>query len=455
MIIGEKLAGYRLAARIRRIENVRIVAASAVLCDTWQGETPMWIEKWQDIPYYLEKCRANRLYATMSERDEKQRQELERWCREANCTLCTEPSAYEAESRKTRVLQTAQEHMEVLLNRKTIQLSSEAQSQITGKTVLVTGAGGTIGSEISRVLAECRPKQMILLDIAEHDSLQIRKEIAPLADNAISVIGSVTNERLMEQVFATYRPQVVFHAAAHKHVPLMETNLSQCIENNVFGTACCARTAARFGAEAFVLISTDKAAEPVSVMGKAKRICEIMMRLMNETAETKFRTVRFGNVIGSSGSVLTEFAEQIAYGGPVMLTEEGMTRFFMTAHEAAQLVISAAFLQENAQMYMLDMGEAVSIATLAKRLLKLLGREDIAIVSTGRRAGEKLTEQLYTAEETVCRNREAHIYSVQDGAVFRREIWFAVLEQLREALFADEKAVRALMQTLVEETELR
>lgn len=450
MIIGEKLAGYRLAARIRRIENMRIAAASALLRDVWQGEEPIWIEKWQDIPYCLKKCKATRVYAAVPKSDEKRRSELEQWCTDANCTLCAEPSVYEAESRKARILQTAQEHMEVLLNRKTIQLSPDTQSKVAGKTVLVTGAGGTIGSEISRVLAECRPKQIILLDVAEHDSLKIRKEIAPVADNAVSVIGSVTNERLVEQVFAKYRPQIVFHAAAHKHVPLMETNLSQCMENNVFGTFCCARAAARFGAEAFVLISTDKAAEPVSVMGKAKRICEIMMRLLHETSKTEFRTVRFGNVLGSSGSVLQEFAEQIAYGGPVMLTEEGMTRFFMTAREAAQLVISAAFLQENAQMYMLDMGEAVGIATLAKRLLKLLGREDIAIIHTGRRPGEKLTERLYTAEESVCRNRETHIYSVRDGAVFRREAWFAKLEQLREVLFADENAVNVLVRELIE-----
>ena len=450
MIIGTELSERQLAARLNMIDSVRVTVITTP-GDRMTMEGSPTINSWEDLPNYIEDEQINQIYLAMPGLEKEKKQQLMQWCRERKCELIVEPSYYEAESRKASILQTAHDHMEELLGRKLVKLPFDIRPLVQGKRILVTGASGTIGSQICRVLAEYQPSKLILVDIAENDSLRVMKEITPAVENAVLAIGSVTNEKFVRSVFAAHCPQIIFHAAAHKHVPLMETNLSQCVENNVFGTYCCAEAAMQCGAESFVLISTDKAAAPVSVMGKAKRICEIMMRLFDKRGNTSFCSVRFGNVIGSSGSVLQAFAEQIACGGPVMLTDRGMTRFFMTASEAAQLVISAAFMEKKAHMYMLDMGKPVSIAALARRLLNLVGRQDISIISTGRRRGEKLTETLCAPGEQLCSSGYAHIFSIQENTQFQEKKWFLRLEKLRETLFQDEKAAIRLIQQLIME----
>ncbi|MCI9626563.1 MAG: polysaccharide biosynthesis protein [Clostridia bacterium] len=450
MIVGAGTAGMRLLQRLKaagECEIVGVVGEEFV----WEGLTVQG--QWADIPRHMEENRVEQVYLAAPEIENEKKEQLMHWCEAQQCELIIEPSFYETESRKAHILQMAQDHMETLLGRKLVNLQMDIGNLVQEKTILVTGAGGTIGSQLCRVLAQYRPAKLILMDIAEHDSLRIMQEVAPAVKNAALIIGSVTNEKLVRRVFEVHRPHIVFHAAAHKHVPLMESNLSQCMENNVFGTYCCAAAAAEFGAETFVLISSDKAAQPVSVMGKAKRICEIMMRLLDEKVRTAFCSVRFGNVIGSSGSVLQAFAQQIACGGPVMLTDTGMTRFFMTAKEAAQLVISAAFLGEKAHMYMLDMGKPVGIATLARRLLKIVGREDIPIVSTGKREGEKLTETLCAPEEQLCSSGYSHIFTIQDETNFQGNKWFETLKKLKETLFWDEAVAIRLIQRLILEKE--
>lgn len=450
MIIGTELSERQLAARLNMIDSVRVTVITTP-GDRMTMEGSPTINSWEDLPNYIEDEQINQIYLAMPGLEKEKKQQLMQWCREKQCELIVEPSYYEAESRKASILQTAHDHMEELLGRKLVKLPFDIRPLVQGKRILVTGASGTIGSQICRVLAEYQPSKLILVDIAENDSLRVMKEITPAVENAVLAIGSVTNEKFVRSVFAAHCPQIIFHAAAHKHVPLMETNLSQCVENNVFGTYCCAEAAMQCGAESFVLISTDKAAAPVSVMGKAKRICEIMMRLFDKRGNTSFCSVRFGNVIGSSGSVLQAFAEQIACGGPVMLTDRGMTRFFMTASEAAQLVISAAFMEKKAHMYMLDMGKTVRIAALARRLLNLVGRQDISIISTGRRRGEKLTETLCAPGEQLCSSGYAHIFSIQENTQFQEKKWFLRLEKLRETLFQDEKAAIRLIQQLIME----
>ncbi len=450
MIIGTGLAGMHLLQRLKAAGDTEIVGI--------MGDGNVWedlpiLERWEDIPCYIEKCGVEQVYLAATEIENEKKEQLLGWCKTRQCQLIIEPPFYEAESRKAHILQMAHDHMETLLDRKLVRLPLDTRTLVQGKIILVTGAGGTIGSELCRVLAQYRPAKLILMDIAEHDSLRIMQEIAPVAKNTVLVIGSVTNEKLMRHVFEVHRPHIVFHAAAHKHVPLMESNLSQCVENNVFGTYCCAVAAAEFGVETFVLISSDKAAQPVSVMGKAKRICEIMIRLLDEETQTAFCSVRFGNVIGSSGSVLQAFAWQIAYGGPVMLTDTSMTRFFMTVKEAAQLVISAAFLEKKAHMYMLDMGMPVRIVTLAERLLKLVEREDIPIVNTGKREGEKLAETLCAPEEKLCSSGYSHIFTIQNNTHFQGNEWFGTLKKLQETLFQDEAAAIRLIQRLILEKE--
>lgn len=450
MIIGAGLKGMQLLQRLKAAGEVEIVGIMGEE-NTWEGLPPL--EQWEDVPYYIEEYNIEQIYLAAPEIENDKKEQLMRWCEARQCELTIEPSFYETESRKAHILQMAHDHMETLLDRELVRLPLDIRTLVQGKTILVTGAGGTIGSQLCCELAQYRPAKLILMDIAEHDSLRIMQEITPAEKNAVLVIGSVTNEKLVRRVFEMHRPHIVFHAAAHKHVPLMESNLSQCMENNVFGTYCCAAAAAEFGAETFVLISSDKAAQPVSVMGKAKRICEIMMGLFDEKAQTAFCSVRFGNVIGSSGSVLQAFAQQIAHGGPIMLTDTGMTRFFMTAKEAAQLVISAAFLGKKAHMYMLDMGKPVRIVTLAERLLKLAGREDIPIVSTGKREGEKLTETLCAPEEQLCSSEYPHIFTIQNDTHYQGNEWFETLEKLQETLFRDEPAAIRLIQRLILEEE--
>ena len=307
-------------------------------------------------------------------------------------------------------------HIEDLLDRDPIVLDNQLiQQDIFGKVVLVTGGGGSIGSELCRQIVKYRPSHLIILDIYENTTYELQNDLEErFPTQKISVlIASVRDKKRLEQIFETYRPEIVFHAAAHKHVPLMEYSPGEAIKNNVFGTYNTALCAQKYGARRFVMISTDKAVNPTNVMGATKRMCEMIVESFEGTSETDFVAVRFGNVLGSNGSVIPRFKKQIAEGGPVTVTDPEITRFFMTIPEAAQLVLQAAAYAEGGEIFVLDMGKPVKIYDLATKMIHLSGLKpgiDIAIEFTGLRPGEKLYEELLMAEEGLQKTAHSKIF---------------------------------------------
>ncbi len=306
--------------------------------------------------------------------------------------------------------------IEDLLGREPIRLDNKRVNEfVRGKVVLVTGGGGSIGSELCRQIAAQKPKRLIVVDIAENTTYELQNDIMHLygRDFPLSVeIASVRDEARLEQIFDKYRPQLVLHAAAHKHVPLMEDCPGEAVKNNVFGTYNTACAARRFGAEKFVLISTDKAVNPTNVMGATKCLCEQVLQALNG-GKTEFAAVRFGNVLGSDGSVIPLFKKQIAYGGPVTVTDRRIIRYFMTIPEAAQLVLEAGYFAHSGEVFVLDMGEPVSIADLADKLIRLSGYvpgRDIEIREIGLRPGEKLYEELLMSNDDLHKTENEKIF---------------------------------------------
>ncbi len=328
-------------------------------------------------------------------------------CAAAGLHIKLVPTLRELVTGKTPISQLRDVAIEDLLGREPVEIeASVAPAVIGGSVVLVTGAGGSIGSELCRQILRLAPTKLVLVERFENSLYEIHRELlqAPNGDRVAPMIADVTDEARMAEVFATHRPQVVFHAAAHKHVPMMELAPREAIKNNVFGTKCVADLADRFGVARFVLVSTDKAVRPSSVMGATKRLAELYVKEVDARSETRFASVRFGNVMGSAGSVIPLFAEQIARGGPVTVTHPEMERFFMTIPEAARLVLEAAGLAEGGETMLLDMGSPVRIAALAENMIRLSGLEphrDVNIVFTGIRPGEKLHEELALPEEVL------------------------------------------------------
>jgi FlaA1/EpsC-like NDP-sugar epimerase len=324
---------------------------------------------------------------------------------------------------------------------------------VKGKTVLITGAGGSIGSELCRQIARFEPAVLLLLGHGENSIYSIEMELSRRFPTLKleSVIADVQDERRIDEVFRTYLPEVVFHAAAHKHVPLMERNPSEAIKNNVFGTKHVADSADRYGTERFVMISTDKAVNPTSVMGATKRIAEMYVQSLNISSQTKFVAVRFGNVLGSRGSVIPRFKEQIAMGGPVTVTHPNMIRYFMTIPEASQLVIQAGMLAGGGEIFILDMGKPVNIVNLAKDLIRLSGFEsnvDIDIVFTGIRPGEKLYEELLMDEEGLTTTQHNRIFIGQPIHLSRASLELAI-KQLEKLVDEDQAVIRDSLKHLV------
>jgi FlaA1/EpsC-like NDP-sugar epimerase len=325
------------------------------------------------------------------------------------------PGIYEILDGKVGITRIREVTIEDLLGREAVELDLEAIGRfLRGKRVLVTGAGGSIGSELCRQVARYSPETLVLLEQSENVLFEIDGELRRTEPDldAVPVIADVCDSRRVDQVFSRFRPQVVFHAAAHKHVPMMEWNPGEALKNNVFGTRKVADAADRYGAEAFVMISTDKAVNPTSVMGASKRVAEVYVQALAQRSKTKFVAVRFGNVLGSAGSVIPTFKEQIRRGGPVTVTHPEMKRYFMTIPEACQLVMEAAAMGNGGEIFVLDMGEPVKIADLARDLIRLsgLGEDEIRIEYTGVRPGEKLFEELSTGGENMSRTRHPKIF---------------------------------------------
>ncbi len=337
-------------------------------------------------------------------------------CRQTGAKVRIMPGIYEMVSNEVGMGEMREIRLEDLLRRKPIHLDfAKITNYIAGKTVLITGAGGSIGSELARQISRVGAKEIILLGRGENSIYEIHQELKrKFPEQAYhTVIANITDKERMAKVFKLFHPQVVFHAAAHKHVPLMEIQPDEAVKNNVFGTQNVAELADANHAEIFVLISTDKAVNPTSVMGATKRTAELILQEINQRSDTKFVTVRFGNVLGSRGSVVPLFEKQIAAGGPVTVTDKEMTRFFMTIPEAVQLVLQAGSQAEGGEVFLFDMGKPVKIKDMAEDLIRLHGLtpdKDIKIVYTGLRPGEKLYEELLTSEEGTTSTKHKKIF---------------------------------------------
>lgn len=344
--------------------------------------------------------------------------------------------------------------VEDLLGREPVKVDlAGIASYVNNKVVLVTGAGGSIGSELCRQIAAFSPKSLLLLGHGENSIYSIEMELTQSFPQCSleTIIADVQDSQRIEETFCHYRPQVVFHAAAHKHVPLMERNPAEAIKNNVFGTRNVANCADAYGAERFVLISTDKAVNPTSVMGVSKRIAEMYVQCLNRFSTTIFAAVRFGNVLGSRGSVIPRFKAQIAAGGPVTITHPDMIRYFMTIPEASQLVIQAGAFAEGGEVFVLDMGEPVKILDLAKDLIRLSGFKpnvDIPISYTGIRPGEKLFEELLTEEEGLSSTKHNRIFIGKPSSMSRQELDLT-MEHLEKLIQAGERELRAALSQFV------
>lgn len=326
------------------------------------------------------------------------------YCTQTDCTLKMIPPMSDISSGSYQVLRDV--NITDLLFRDEVQLDINSISDyIMNKTILVTGGGGSIGSELCRQIAKFHPKKLIIFDIYENNAYELYNELKNKYDNKLNIIvriGSIRDINCIEKVFEEYKPDVVFHAAAHKHVPLMEYVPGEAVKNNVFGTLNVAKSADKFGCDRFVLLSTDKAVNPTNIMGATKRITELIIQHLSAKSHTKYVAVRFGNVLGSNGSVIPLFQKQIKSGGPVTVTHPDITRFFMTIPEASRLVLQAAALGTSGRIFVLDMGEPVKINDLARNLIRLSGYipdKDIKIEYTGLRPGEKLYEELIMDEE--------------------------------------------------------
>ena len=375
-------------------------------------------------------------------------------CKESGCKLRTVPGTYQLINGDVSVSALKEVEIEDLLGREPIEINSEeVLGYVRDRVVLVTGGGGSIGGELCRQIAAHSPRQLIILDIYENNAYEIQQELIRRYPelNLVVLIGSVRNTNRVNSIFETYRPEIVYHAAAHKHVPLMEDSPNEAIKNNVMGTYKIATAADRYGVDRFVLISTDKAVNPANVMGASKRICEMIVQMMNRKSGTNFVAVRFGNVLGSNGSVIPLFKQQIAEGGPVTVTDPEIIRYFMTIPEAVSLVLQAGAYARGGEIFVLDMGEPMKILDLAVNLIKLSGYrpgEDIEIRFTGLRPGEKMYEELLIQQESLEKTANRMIF-IEKPTYFNEEIFERQLEKLIAAAKKESSDIRREIREIV------
>lgn len=375
-------------------------------------------------------------------------------CKDTNCKLRSLPGMYQLVNGEVNISKLRDVEVEDLLGRDPITVDMDSiLGYVQGKVVLVTGGGGSIGSELCRQIATHRPRQLVIVDIYENSVYDVQQELKsnfPELDLVV-LIASVRNTNRMNYIFSKYKPDIVYHAAAHKHVPLMEDSPTEAIKNNVFGTFKTAQAAAMSGVRRFVMISTDKAVNPTNIMGASKRICEMIIQTFDKHYETEFVAVRFGNVLGSNGSVIPLFRKQIAAGGPVTVTHPDIIRYFMTIPEAVSLVLQAGAYAKGGEIFVLDMGEPVKILTLAENLIKLSGfrvGEDIKIEFTGLRPGEKLYEELLMDEEGMKETANRMIHIGKPIELDEHE-FFAQLKELKDECQIENSDIRPLIQKIV------
>ena len=403
-------------------------------------------------------CRQNNIdiiFFSISNIDSKNKKEILNICQETGVKIRVLPSVSDIIKNKNLLQNLRDIEIEDLLGREPITLSNDnIEELIKGQTILVTGGGGSIGSELCRQIAKFNPSKLIIFDIYENNLYNIEMELKhnhyDEKFEIDAIAGSVRDKQKLEQVFKQYNPYLVFHAAAHKHVPLMEVSPLEAIKNNVFGTYNMANCADKYNVKRFVLISTDKAVNPTNIMGATKRMCEMIIQAFNKKSKTEFAAVRFGNVLGSNGSVLPLFKKQIANGGPVTVTHRDITRFFMTIPEAVSLVLQAMSYAKGGEVFVLDMGEPVKIYDLAVSLIKLSGLEpnvDIEIKITGLRPGEKLYEELLMSEEGLTKTSHDKIFIGQPSSITYKQLLIK-LEKLKEIIQDESISIGKIKSTM-------
>ncbi len=437
MVVGAGDAGRMI---IRELKNSNELE-SAVVCaiDDDPGKRGKSIEgvpivgSRYDIKEMVEKYHVTNIIFAIVNLDRKKRQEMLRLCNETSCPVRTVPGVYQLINGEVSVAGLKDVEIADLLGRSEIKVNNaEIMEHISGKVVMVTGGGGSIGSELCRQIAAANPQQLIVYEIYENNAYNIQQELLRNYPhiNLEVLIGSVRNTNRVNWVLSHYKPEIIFHAAAHKHVPLMEESPNEAIKNNPIGTYKLGTAAAKYGVKRFLLISTDKAVNPTNIMGASKRLCEMVVQMLNrEYPQTEFVAVRFGNVLGSNGSVIPLFKEQIKKGGPVTVTDRNIIRYFMTIPEAVSLVLQAGYYAKGGEIFVLDMGEPVRIDDMARNLIRLSGLEpdvDIKIVYTGLRPGEKLFEELLMDEEGMTATANSLIFIGRpiemDDALFKEQL---------------------------------
>ncbi|MDQ0150873.1 FlaA1/EpsC-like NDP-sugar epimerase [Eubacterium multiforme] len=408
-----------------------------------------------DIKNIVEKENIEVILIAIFKISAKDKKEIIEICSETKAKVKILPGIYENIQGQVNINKMRDVDFKDLLGREEITLDkSGVENYIKDKIVLVTGGGGSIGSELCRQIAKFSPKLLLILDIYENNVYDLQNELTRNFKelNKRIIIASVRDKNRMEKIFKKYKPNVVFHAAAHKHVPLMEGNPEEAIKNNVIGTLNTCEVSSKYGVSRFVLISTDKAVNPTNIMGATKRLCEMIVQGMNNSSKTEFVAVRFGNVLGSNGSVIPLFKEQIKSGGPVTITHKDITRYFMLIPEAAQLVLQAGAYAKGGEIFVLDMGSPVKIYDLAKKLIKLSGFEpnrDIDIEEIGLRPGEKLYEELLMKEEGLKATKNKSIFIGKPSKFNINDIKRDIEDLLTITLNEDEKALRVKIKEIV------
>ena len=455
MIIG---AGEATSVLMREISNSRYLDNSKVVCiiDDDKSKVGKYIRgvkivgTREQIKAYARYYDIDEIIFAIPSASTDDKRAILNICKETSCNLKILPGVYQMVDGEININDIRNVDVLDLLGRDPVKVDIESiMGYVSGKTVMVTGGGGSIGSELCRQLVSHKPKCLIIFDIYENNAYDIQQELKmkyPEA-NVVTLIGSVRNISRLDSVFAQYRPDIVYHAAAHKHVPLMEVSPNEAVKNNVVGTWNVAKMADKYNVSKFVMISTDKAVNPTNVMGATKRICEMIIQAYNERSETDFVAVRFGNVLGSNGSVIPLFKKQIASGGPVTVTHPDIIRYFMTIPEAVSLVLQAGAYAKGGEIFILDMGEPVKIDDLAKNLIRLSGYTlgvDMEIEYTGLRPGEKLYEELLMNEEGL-QDTENKLIHIGKPIEFDKEKFFDNLELLKEAAYSETGDIRSII----------
>lgn len=458
LIIGAGVAGTTILREIQNSDKISLRAVGFIDDDEAKIGTSIMgvtvLGKTDDVAKYAKETKADLIIIAIPTTSAKNIKRISNLCLNTGCEIKTLPGLYQLIDGEVSVSRLRDVDVQDLLGREPVKVNlDEVMGYIEDQVVLVTGGGGSIGSELCRQIASHNPKQLIILDIYENNAYEIEQEIKRKLPNVnlLTLIASIRDSGKMDDVFKTYRPDIVFHAAAHKHVPLMETSPNEAVKNNVFGTYKVVKCADKYGVKKFVQISTDKAVNPTNIMGATKRVCEMIIQAFSRKSKTQFVAVRFGNVLGSNGSVIPLFKKQIAEGGPVTVTHKDIIRYFMTIPEAVSLVLQAGAYANGGEIFVLDMGEQVRIYDLAVNLIKLSGYEpdkDIEIKVTGLRPGEKLYEERLMAEEGLEKTANDRI-SIGKPIEMDDEKLFATLEKLYTEAYNESEEMKDLVKELV------